>query len=55
MSHLQVIERLEEMLRMALGIIKEQSAILEMHGISTDDGQLEQAEQRFLDDMERWC
>ncbi len=55
MSYLRVIERLEDMLRMALEIIDEQSALLNQHGIITEDGKLEAAEQRFREDMEKWC
>lgn len=54
MSNLQVIERLESMLRMALDIINEQSTLLAQHGIETDNRKLETAEQRFREDMERW-
>ena len=55
MSHLRVIERLEEMLHMALEIINEQAALLEQHGIETESGKLEAEEQKFRDDMEKWC
>lgn len=55
MSHLRVIERLEDMLRLALEIINEQSLLLAEHGIETEDHALEEAERRFRDDMERWC
>ncbi|MBQ6121730.1 MAG: hypothetical protein IJI59_08295 [Clostridia bacterium] len=54
MSYLRVIERLENMLRMALEIIDEQSTLLAQHGIETDGGKLEAAEQQFREDMERW-
>ena len=43
MSTLRVIERLEQMLHMALEIIDEQAALLNQHGIETDDGKLEEA------------
>ncbi len=55
MSHLRVIERLEDMLRMALEIINEQAKLLEQHGIETSGHQLEDAEQQFREDMEKWC
>jgi len=55
MSYLRVIERLENMLRMALEIIDEQSKLLHQHGIETDSGKLEAEEQRFREDMEKWC
>ena len=41
MSHLEIIERLCRMLDDAQNIIREQAALLEMHGISTQDGNLE--------------
>lgn len=55
MTYLRVIERLEDMLHMALEIIDEQSALLAQHGIETDDGKLEKAERKLREDMERWC
>lgn len=55
MSYLRVIERLENMLQLALEIIDEQSALLLQHGIVTDSGKLEAEEQRFREDMEKWC
>lgn len=55
MSNLQVIERLEAMLHMALDIINEQAQLLEQHGIATDSGKLEEAEQKLRDDIENWC
>lgn len=55
MSYLQVIERLEEMLRMALEIIDEQCKLLKQHGIETDGRKLENAEQKFREDMKKWC
>lgn len=54
MSYLRVIERLEDMLRMALEIIDEQSKLLAQHEIETDGGKLEAAEQQFREDMEKW-
>lgn len=55
MSYLRVIERLENMLHMALEIIDEQATLLRQHGIETDSGKLEAEEQRFREDMEKWC
>lgn len=55
MSYLRVIERLEDMLRMALEIINEQAALLAQHGIETESHKLEDAEQKFREDMETWC
>ena len=55
MTYLRVIERLEEMLHMALEIIDEQAALLNQHGIETDDGKLEEAERQFRSDIEKWC
>lgn len=54
MSYLQIIQRLEEMLRMALEIIDKQTVILHQHGIETDDRKLETARQKFQNDMEEW-
>ena len=55
MSELRVIERLEQMLHLALEIIDEQSALLNQHGIETDSGKLEAEERRIREDMEKWC
>lgn len=55
MSHLRVIERLEEMLHLALEIINEQSTLLDQHGIETEGHVLEEAERQFREDMEKWC
>ena len=55
MSHLQIIGRLEEMLRMSLEIINRQAELLAQHGIETDSGELEAAEQKLREDMEGWC
>ena len=54
MSHLQVIARLEEMLRMALDIIEVQARLLAMHGIETKDGSLEAAREQLRDDAKEW-
>lgn len=53
MIYLRVIERLEDMLRTALEIIDEQSALLAQHGIDTEGGKLEAAEQRFREDLKQ--
>lgn len=55
MSHLQVIARLEDMLRTALEIVNRQAELLALNGIETDDGQLERAEEQFRKDVEGWC
>lgn len=55
MSYLRVIERLENMLHTALEIIDEQAAPVHQHGIETENGKLEAEEQRFREDMEKWC
>ena len=55
MTYLRVIERLENMLYLALEIIDEQSKLLQQHGIETDSGKLEAEEQQFREDMEKWC
>ena len=55
MTYLRVIERLENMLHLALEIIDEQSKLLHQHGIETDSGKLEAEEQQFREDMEKWC
>lgn len=54
MSHLQVIERLEQMLHIALEIVREQESLLKQHGIETDSGELEKARRSFYDDMEKF-
>lgn len=55
MSHLEIIARFEDMLRMALDIINRQAELLAQHGIETEDGQLEAAERKLREDMEGWC
>ena len=55
MSHLRVIERLEDMLRLALEIIDEQAALLNQHGIVTDGDDLEDRERKFREEMGKWC
>lgn len=55
MSNLRVIERLEQMLHIALEIIDEQTRLLNQHGIETESRKLEESERQFREDMERWC
>lgn len=52
MSNLQIIERLCTMLDTAQEIIRNQAAILAEHGIETEDGELETARARLLEDIE---
>jgi len=52
MSDLQLIERLCELLDQAQDIIRQQAALLEMHGIATDDGALEDSRAKLLSDVE---
>lgn len=52
MSNLQLIERLCRMLDDAQQIIREQAALLEMHGITTDDGGLEKKRSDLLAEIE---
>lgn len=52
MSNLQTIERLCAMLDAAQGIIRSQAEILAEHGIETEDGELERARMRLLEDIE---
>ena len=53
MSHLEIIERLCRMLDDAQNIIREQAALLEMHGITTDDSGLERKRSDLLAEIER--
>ncbi|MBR3740967.1 MAG: hypothetical protein IKN04_11035 [Clostridia bacterium] len=53
MSHLEIIERLCRMLDDAQNIIREQAALLEMHGISTQDGNLENQRRQLLERIEK--
>ena len=53
MSNLQLIERLCGLLDQAQAIIREQAALLAMHGIETDGGELEAGRAKLLDDIER--
>ena len=50
MSDFQVIQNLEQMLRVALDIISKQSELLAQHGIETNDGCLESDTARLIDD-----
>ena len=53
MTNLQMIERLCGLLDEALGIIKEQAALLAMHGIETDGGSLETERRKLLETVEK--
>lgn len=53
MSNLQLICALCEMLDQAQQIIREQAALMAMHGIETDDGGLEESRARLLDRIEQ--
>ncbi len=53
MSNLQIIERLCRLLDEAQGIIREQAALLAMHGIETDDGEIERRRGELLGEIER--
>lgn len=48
MTTLQIIERLCSMLDDAQEIISEQARLLEMHGIHTEDGRLEEMRDELL-------
>ena len=53
MSNLQIIETLCGLLADASAIIREQAALLEMHGIETDSGMLEDRRRALLEKIER--
>lgn len=53
MSNLQMIEHLCRMLDEALTVIREQAALLQMHGIETDDGTTEEKRRALLERVER--
>ncbi len=53
MSNLQIIERLCSLLNGAQKVIRDQAALLAMHGIDTDDGALERDRAALLDDIEQ--
>ena len=52
MSHLEIIERLCRMLDDAQQIIRQQTEQLEMHGILTDEGELERKRRELLEKIE---
>lgn len=52
MSNLQIIERLCRMLDEAQAVIREQAALLAMHGIEADDGRLSEKRTQLLTDIE---
>ncbi len=52
MSNLQLIERLCKLLDDAQQIIREQAALLAMHGITTESGVLEESRAALLSDVE---
>lgn len=53
MSNLQIIARLCEMLRSAQEIIRRQAALLAMHDIQTESGELEDTRSILLEDIEK--
>lgn len=53
MSNLQIIETLCGLLADAAKIIREQAEILEMHGIKTSSGTLEDQRRELLERIER--
>ena len=53
MSNLQIIEQLCRMLEEACGVIRQQAALLEMHGIRTDDGTIERERAALLERIEK--
>lgn len=53
MSNLQIIEQLCTLLDGAQQIIRDQAALLVLHGIATDDGALEKERAKLLSDIER--
>lgn len=53
MSNLQIIEKLCEMLDSAQAIIREQAALLAMHGIESDAGEIEHRRAELLAEIER--
>ncbi len=52
MSNLQLIERLCKLLDQAQDIIQQQAELLEMHGIATESGVLEESRAGLLADVE---
>ena len=53
MSNLQIIEQLCALLDDAQRVIRDQAALLALHGISTDDEALERERAKLLSDIER--
>ena len=53
MSNLQIIEKLCGMLDSAQEIIREQAALLSMHGIQSDTGDIERRRTELLEEIER--
>ncbi len=53
MSNLEIIEKLCGMLGSAQAIIREQAALLAMHGIQTDTGEIERRRTELLAEIER--
>ena len=53
MSNLQMIEHLCRMLDEALTVIREQAALLQMHGIETDDGATEEKRRALAERAEK--
>lgn len=53
MSNLQIIEKLCGMLDSAQEIIREQAALLAMHGIQSDTGDIERRRTELLEEIER--
>ena len=51
MSNLQIIEKLCGMLDSAQEIIREQAALLDMHGIQTDAGEIERRRTKLLEEI----
>lgn len=54
MTYLRVIERLENLLRLAAEIIERQTEILTQNGIPTDEA-LQTLQERFKENMDKWC
>ena len=48
---MSIIAEMGELLCAAAGIIQRQAALLEMHGIQTEDGKLERDTQETLEDI----
>ena len=54
MSNLQIIERLCALLEEASKMIRTQAELMEMHGIKTADGVLEEGRKRLLEEIEQF-